>query len=113
MRPPLLMARTSLLMGAGRVGNSPVPDLLTYAAHYMTMLISQQLLTDTMLSLGQVTHKNLEQLTEQLESNKAGYLNHAAASIQSALRQIYGQRNISLQQLSATFRRGDLLEFLQ
>lgn len=61
----------------------------------MVMLINQQLLTDTQLSLDQVTHKNLEKLTEQLEAKKAGYLNHAAASIQVVLGQIYGQRNMS------------------
>jgi hypothetical protein len=32
--------------------------------------------------------------------------------VQTALTQLYGQREVSLQQLSATFRRGDLLEFL-
>lgn len=92
---------------------SPVPDFLSYSAHYMAMLIGQHLLTDNQLTLDQVTHKNLERLTKSLEANKAHYLNHAAASIQQALVQIYGGRDISLQQLSATFRRGDLLEFLQ
>jgi hypothetical protein len=92
---------------------SPVPDFLSYSAHYIAMLIGQHLLTDNQLTLDQVTHKNLERLTKSLEANKAHYLNHAAASIQQALVQIYGGRDISLQQLSATFRRGDLLEFLQ
>ena len=35
-----------------------------------------------------------------------------AAQFASELGEIYGERKISLQQLSATFRRGDLLEFL-
>lgn len=34
------------------------------------------------------------------------------AIIESALSAIYGERAVSLQQLAATFRRGDLLEFL-
>lgn len=90
----------------------PSPIFLPYAAHYMAMLIGQALLDANNLTLEQVSHKNLDNLISSLEDNKAAYLNQAALAIDQALRKIYGERDISLQQLSATFRRGDLLEFL-
>jgi hypothetical protein len=90
----------------------PSPIFLPYAAHYMAMLIGQALLDANNLTLAQVSHKNLDNLISTLEDNKAAFLNQAALAIDQALSKIYGQRDISLQQLSATFRRGDLLEFL-
>jgi hypothetical protein len=91
----------------------PSPAFLPYAAHYMAMLMGQMLLNANKLTLAQISHKNLDDLISILEEHKAAFLNQAASDIQQALSKIYGKRDISLQQLSATFRRGDLLEFLQ
>ena len=55
---------------------------------------------------------NLAELIQLLEQNKTQLLNQAADQLDLALKEIYGERQVSLQQLSATFRRGDLLEFL-
>ena len=41
------------------------------------------------------------------------YFKAAIDDIQVALRDLYGDRPISLQQLAATFRRGDLIEKLR
>ncbi|MEB3149890.1 MAG: hypothetical protein ACKO9I_13025 [Sphaerospermopsis kisseleviana] len=41
------------------------------------------------------------------------YFNDSVRDIQQALQKLYGSQDISLQQLSATFRRGDLIEKLQ
>lgn len=90
----------------------PVPEFLPYAAHYMAMLVGQALLTLGKTRLQTISHLNLAQLIQLLEQNKAQLLNQAAAQLDLALKEIYGERLISLQQLSATFRRGDLLEFL-
>lgn len=90
----------------------PVPEFLPYAAHYMAMLVGQALLTLGQTHLQAISHLNLAQLTQLLEHNKAQLLNQAAAQLDLALKEIYGERQVSLQQLSATFRRGDLLEFL-
>lgn len=90
----------------------PVPEFLPYAAHYMAMLVGQELLTLGQTRLQTISHLNLAQLIQLLEQNKAQLLNQAAAQLDLALKEIYGERLISLQQLSATFRRGDLLEFL-
>lgn len=90
----------------------PVPDFLPYAAHYMAMLVGQALLTLGQTHLQAISHLNLAQLTQLLEHNKAQLLNQAATQLNLALEEIYGERLVSLQQLSATFRRGDLLEYL-
>jgi len=90
----------------------PVPEFLPYAAHYMAMLVGQALLTLGKTRLQTISHLNLAQLIQLLEQNKAQLLNQAAAQLDLALKEIYGERQVSLQQLSATFRRGDLLEFL-
>lgn len=90
----------------------PIPEFLPYAAHYMAMLVGQALLTLGKTRLQTISHLNLAQLIQLLEQNKAQLLNQAAAQLDLALKEIYGERLISLQQLSATFRRGDLLEFL-
>ncbi|HKM37503.1 MAG TPA: AIPR family protein [Thiopseudomonas sp.] len=90
----------------------PIPEFLPYAAHYMAMLVGQELLTLGQTRLQTISHLNLAQLIQLLEQNKAQLLNQAAAQLDLALKEIYGERQVSLQQLSATFRRGDLLEFL-
>ena len=46
------------------------------------------------------------------EAKKDSLYQQAVKDIQSALEACYGNRPISLQQLSATFRRGDLLTIL-
>ena len=90
----------------------PIPEFLPYAAHYMAMLVGQALLTLGKTRLQTISHLNLAELIQLLEQNKAQLLNQAAAQLDLALKEIYGERLISPQQLSATFRRGDLLEFL-
>ena len=90
----------------------PVPEFLPYAAHYMAMLVGQALLTLGKTRLQTISHLKLAELIQLLEQNKAQLLNQAADQLDLALKEIYGKRQVSLQQLSATFRRGDLLEFL-
>jgi hypothetical protein len=60
----------------------------------------------------QVDHRNFSVLAETLASQKDTYLQDAFEKIKGALGQLYGGQNVSLQQLSATFQRGDLLENL-
>ena len=91
---------------------NPAPDFLPYAAHYMAMLVGQLLLQEQQLDIKEISHRNLEQFKQRLEQDKAELIGQAALQLKAALTKIYGDRDISLQQLSATFRRGDLLEFL-
>lgn len=88
------------------------PSFMPYASHYISMLIGKKLLHDQNLSLKDVSHRNFAELLEHLQNNETAYHAQAVEKITEALRECYGDRDISLQQLSATFRRGDLLEML-
>lgn len=87
------------------------PDFLPYASHYIAMLIGQNILKDLNTALTSVSHRNIEVLIKQLD-DFASYHGNAITAVSDALKACYGDREVSLQQLSATFRRGDLLEML-
>ncbi|MCD2452773.1 AIPR family protein [Methylicorpusculum oleiharenae] len=87
-------------------------DFLPYASHYISMLIGKQLLAEQGISLQDVSHRNFKQLLEAFEAKQIEYHQKAIQELRDALNYCYGNRDVSLQQLSATFRRGDLLEQL-
>ena len=95
-----------------RPTNGDNPPFLPYAAHYLSMLVGRELLNEQGLTLTDINHRNFGTLLKQLQQNKTDYYKRAVAKINGALKQCYGEREVSLQQLSATFRRGDLLEML-
>jgi hypothetical protein len=88
------------------------PEFLPYAAHYLAMLVGRQLRQAHALKMVEVDHRNFNLLAEKLSTEKDIYLQEAIEKIKDALVKLYGDHSISLQQLSATFRRGDLLENL-
>ena len=85
---------------------------LPYASHYIAMLIGRALLSDQAIALSRVSHRNVHALLRAFEDGQARYHAAAIAAIERALKACYGDRDVSLQQLSATFRRSDLLEML-
>lgn len=91
---------------------SKPPEFLPYAAHYLAMLVGKQLLQSQSLTMADVNHRNFNHLSEALSAQKEIYLQDAINNIKTALIKLYGAQTVSLQQLSATFRRGDLLENL-
>ena len=91
--------------------NNP-PDFLPYASHYISMLVGRKLLTDKNLQISDVSHRNFNDMHDTFEEQKTEYYRNSIDDITKALKQCYGDRHISLQQLSATFRRGDLIEML-
>lgn len=96
-----------------RPTTSTPPDFLPYASHYISMLIGRDLLKDCEVILSKVSHQNFKLIINKFENNQSLYHANAVESVDKALKAFYGERDISLQQLSATFRRGDLLEMLQ
>lgn len=88
------------------------PTFLPYASHFMAMLVGDELLKEKSLTLAQLSHRHFSELAQYLEQNRKDLIVRSANKIENALREIYGEREVSLQQLSATFRRGDLLEYL-
>lgn len=83
---------------------------LPYASHYISMMIGRTLLSDKEVTIETVSHRNFNALLDLFETRKSDYHQHAVMAIKKALKACYGERTLSLQQLSATFRRGDLLE---
>ena len=88
------------------------PDFLPYASHYISMIVGRKLLADENLRLSAVSHRNFKDIHDTFEQQKTEYHRKSVDDITKALREFYGDRDISLQQLSATFRRGDLIEML-
>lgn len=88
------------------------PVFLPYASHYKAMLVGEALLKAENAQLRDVSHKNYQKLLNRLQTDFDHLHLEAQDNIQQALTQLYGERDISLQQLSATFRRGDLLHYL-
>lgn len=88
------------------------PSFMPYSSHYISMLIGRALLNDLEIDLKDVSHRNFSKLLGHFQNNEANYHARAVGKVDDALKKCYGERNVSLQQLSATFRRGDLLEML-
>lgn len=95
-----------------RPAMADIPVFLPYASHYLAMLIGQQLLQNRQLGLNSVTHRNFAGLCDYFDDMKDDLYHQSIAQSDAALKALYGDREVSLQQLSATFRRGDLLEIL-
>lgn len=89
-----------------------LPTFLPYGSHYIAMLVGKKLLKDQSITLQQLSHRNFNDVLAAFHSGAAQYHKAAIQDIESALVRCYGVRKVSLQQLSATFRRGDLLEML-
>ncbi len=89
------------------------PDFIPYASHYLAMLLARQLLAEQEIKGDDIFHRNFQELLTIFQANKKDYYQQAIDLVEQALTSLYGQRNISLQQLSATFRRGDLMEMLE
>ncbi|WP_227665307.1 AIPR family protein [Magnetococcus marinus] len=104
-----------------RTGRTGVSELLTielpgwiaYGSYYIAMLMGEQLLKNQGKGLKEVNHLTLEQLVVDFNENRGSYYQSAVEEIHRALVFCYGDREVSLQQLSATFRRGDLLAMLK
>jgi len=88
------------------------PDFVRYASCFIAMQMGRRLLRDLNLQRKEINHQNFHEAQQRVEQKGETYFNHSVQDIQKALHQLYGEQDISLQQLSATFRRGDLIERL-
>ncbi|BCD97103.1 AIPR family protein [Marinagarivorans cellulosilyticus] len=88
------------------------PLFLPYASHYKAMLVGDVLIKDLGVTFPEVDHKVCEKALVHLDEKFSEYQVEVQNKIQKALGKLYGGRDVSLQQLSATFRRGDLLYYL-
>ncbi len=83
---------------------------IPYSNYFLSMIIGRLLLTQTQFALGQLTHKNFEQVKTYFETNKDELFNQANTILCNALTALYNEdyKNLDLLRLSAAFRRGDL-----
>lgn len=88
------------------------PDFLIYGSRFVAMLIGKYLLSDLGISLKELDHRNFTQARELLETNISDYFRRAEDGIEQALKPLFDGRERTLQRLSATFRRADLVEDL-
>ena len=87
---------------------------LPYSAHDIAMRIGCCILKKLAITIEDITHKNYSEIMAMWDQQKDERYRAAASDVSNALSEFYGGRNdLSLQQLSATFRRGDLIERLR
>ncbi len=84
-----------------------------YASCFIAMQMGRRLLSALGGGLDDLHHRSFAQAKQLVEEQGAAYFAAACQDIEAALHTLYRQRDISLQQLSATFRRGDLIQQLK
>lgn len=89
------------------------PDFVRYASCFIAMQMGQKLLADMKVQMKDISHQNFQSAQMLIDQNGESYFNASLQDIKQALQDLYGEQEISLQQLSATFRRGDLISRLQ
>jgi hypothetical protein len=89
-------------------------EFTPYSSCFLAMIIGQQLLRKNRILLQQITHRNFHELKDYLEEHFGAMYLQSIQILEQAIASLYGSdKEISLQRLSATFRRGDLLEELK
>ncbi|WP_293251901.1 AIPR family protein [Nannocystis sp.] len=88
------------------------PELVRYASCYEAMLMGQYLLAEMGIQLSQLDHRNFARAQALIDEKGEAFFSRSVQTIEAALRGLYGGQQVSLQRLAATFRRGDLLQFL-
>ena len=88
------------------------PDFVRYASCFIAMQMGRRLLRDLRCDLAGLNHQNFAQAVGIIEQNGSDYFKKSSRDVESALKELYANAEISLQQLSATFRRGDLIQSL-
>lgn len=89
------------------------PSFVRYASCFVAMQMGRRLLKDLNIQLNGLDHRNFAQAKTLIEQHGENYFTAAIHDVSQALNELYGTQEISLQQLSATFRRGDLISRLQ
>lgn len=89
------------------------PDFVSYASCFLAMLMGRYLLKDLGVAQNTLNHLNFAAAKARCEQDAEKYFNAAVVAVGRAVKKLYGNQDVSLQRLAATFRRGDLLEELK
>lgn len=88
------------------------PIFIRYASCFIAMQMGKRLVRDMGLDSNSIDHRSFEVAKNLIERNGDTYFNESVIDVEQALKKLYGEIPVSLQQLSATFRRGDLIDKL-
>ena len=88
------------------------PAFVRYASSFIAMVMGFCLEKDMEIALDDLDHRNFAKAMHLIEQKGESYFTAAVKGVDKALKYLYGEQPTSLQQLSATFRRGDLLGVL-
>ena len=88
------------------------PDFLAYGSRFIAMLMGRYLLEEMDIALDGLDHRNFEQAQKLVEQRSGRYLSRAEQRIGEELDPLFSDRKRTLQRLSATFRRADLIDML-
>jgi hypothetical protein len=91
------------------------PEFIRYASCFIAMQMGKRLLSDMKNTIEQINHHNFRKAEQYIKQKGNEYFQASVKDISLALNKLYKAKEseISFQQLSATFRRGDLIEILQ
>ena len=94
------------------------PFFVRYGSCFIAMQMGRRLLVDLGVTLSGLDHRNLSESIRLIEEKGTAYYERSVQNVKTALESLYGcgdddiLNHISFQQLSATFRRGDLIQIL-
>ena len=89
------------------------PVVVRYASCFIAMQMGRRLIYDLgLVDVNGISHLNFKNANDLILANGDRYYSSSLGDIQQALSDLYGGQEVSPQQLSATFRRGDLIERL-
>ena len=89
------------------------PDFLPYASRFVAMLMGRYVLNELGIELDQLDHRNFAHAKDFIERESTRCLSRAEAAIDQAIARLFNDSvPRTLQRLSATFRRADLVEML-
>lgn len=89
------------------------PLFVRYASCFIAMQMGRRLLKNLGVGLNGLDHRNFSQAKQWVDQHGEDYFKASNQDIDTALKALYGDQEVSVQQLSATFRRGDLIEKLK
>jgi hypothetical protein len=88
------------------------PDFLPYGAKFISMMIGKYLLEELNITVGELNHNNFALVKKTLDERLDAYFTRAEEEIEEVISPLFGENDRSLQKLSATFRRADILSDL-
>ena len=92
-----------MVEGKRREGGDNQPVFLPYVSHHIAMLVGRELSRELQLPVEAITHRSFARMKAALDTDGGRYYALAIDSLRNAIRECYGNRHVSLQQLAATF----------